>query len=336
MKLFLGVYLCLYAASFNAFLISEFSNLLIYAKYIGSILLAMVSMFRFRVRGQASLNITLVAILGLCLLYVNLDFFWAMQFILVFLVVCAFFQKEYISTATYVIPVLVVLSIALDIFFNNSIFIFNDTNGRMRLLLGFSHPKEVAGLLFVFSISVHLILTHRWTKILLFIVSLAGLYFVGSRGTLVAYAVFHVVYGLSFISALSMIPLSIVLVGLFVDNLNLYSSGRLQIWSDAIEGKSFYKFKGATNSLASLDNYLVNVFVDLGLNGLLFLLLCLSFYLILNFNNFFRLKNERLAAFSALLSLSFFDSVMINITVPVSTFLLMLMVRNYVDQPTSR
>ena len=334
MKFFIGVYLTLYAVSFNNFLISEFSVVLVYLKYIGSIILAAVSVIRFRVRPGSSLNVLLFLFFGLFLMYVQLDLFWAFQFLLVLFVVNAFIQREYISVAIYIIPILIFSSIVLDVFFNGSAFIFNAYYGRPRMLLGFNHPKEIASLLFILAVSLHLVLTSRLVKGVWFVTFLIAFYLIGSRGMLVAYITFHIVYSLSSISIFVLFPLGVALTVLLVDNLNLISSGRLHIWAEAFEGKDIFKFKGSSNSLASVDNYFVNVIVDLGLGGFLFLVFFLCLYFILNSNSFVTKRSERLAAFFALLSIGSVDSVLINITVPVSLFLLVLMVSNRVDKTT--
>ena len=157
---------------------------------------------------------------------------------------------------------------------------FNNKYGRDRMLLGFFHPKEAAQpFLVVFILSF--ISYQRYRKII-FLLAILLLFYIGSRNALLFFVFFTFLTSKStiksyvfFISCFFLLIYFILNFGNITNIIDNFSSERISVWADVI------KYQNNSNEQFRADSFYVEIFVKLGIYGILLFILWLLQFVVL-------------------------------------------------------
>jgi hypothetical protein len=178
---------------------------------------------------------------------------------------------------------------------------FSSVYGRGQVLIGFIHPKEQAlFFFFLFFVSTGL---YQFNFKVLTVIILIGLYFTGSRNVFLSLIIFlFVLYSNNYFKILFSLFIFSILVLIFIlfdnkfiyDNINLISSGRIDLWVKTYLGTKPDNF--------SIDSSIMHF----ARNGVFGLYLFIPFYLFLIFRIYiFHHKCQYFSRFTAAIGSSY-------------------------------
>lgn len=274
---------------------------LYYFKHASLVLLAILGIFLFIIKGEYNLNIIFIFLIPYIFYFgfnYGVVFFQFISFLVAStLISYSYNMKSFIKRKIIFMYFLIISSVPLvDSLLNNSNFILNSFYGRERLLLGFFHPKE-AGIMIVVLI-IMIMLTNNFKnnfyKLLFYILSSSLLYFIQSRNALLFFLNFIIFnflvkrFGLKFslflfVLIYVVIPLSLITI--YFEEIDLLMSFRLSVWLEGFEfnflGSFFESSNISSQELLStkfhIDNFYLEFLIEAGLIAFIFLIACLFY-----------------------------------------------------------